>query len=96
VRGRVEAESTDVVGPGDPLRFFGPPHPRAEPGRTVDQLPFTHGFSLSDLDRLSVTSWKERVMTTAEKHGFPRRGNSPALRAATAVNSEVSTMCCPV
>jgi hypothetical protein len=34
--------------------------PEPNPVASVEQLPFTHGFSLSSLYRLSVTSWKEK------------------------------------
>ena len=59
--------SVPVVHCGSLVRRIPDPNPVAP----VDQLPFTHGFSLSSLYRLSVTSWKEKVMTTAEKHEFP-------------------------
>jgi len=51
--------------------------PESNPVAPVDHLPFTHGSSRSNHSRLSVTSWKETVMTTAEKHELPMARTCP-------------------
>lgn len=48
--------SVPVIHRGSLVRRVPEPNPVAP----VEQLPFTHGFSLSSLYRLSVTSWKEK------------------------------------